>query len=233
LFNRSADIYDAVYSFKDYAGEAERIHELIQARTPGASTLLDVACGTGMHLEQLARWYEVQGLDLNEEFVTIARDRLGEQAHIHLADMTSFELGRVFDAVTCLFSSIAYVGTEPALDAAVVAMARHLKPGGTLIVEPWVTPENWLVGRPHLLTVDQPELKIARTTVSGREGDLAILAFDYLVATPEGTRHFSERHEAALFTDEQYRQSFERAGLNVEHDYYGLIGRGLYLGSGA
>jgi len=163
--------------------------------------------------------------------VTIARDRLDGHAHIHLADMTSFDLGRVFDAVTCLFSSIAYVGSEPALDATVAAMARHLKPGGTLVVEPWVTPENWIVGRPHLLTVDLPELKIARANVSGREGDLAILDFDYLVATPEGTRHFTERHEAALFTDEQYRRAFERAGLTVELDDYGLIGRGLYLGS--
>ena len=97
-------------------------------------------------------------------------------------------------------------------------MARHLEPGGTLVLEPWITPENWMVGRPHLLTVDEPELKIARTTAAGREGDVSILEFDYLVATPEGTRHFTERHEAALFTDEQYRRALERAGLSVELD---------------
>ena len=90
-----------------------------------------------------------------------------------------------------------------------------------------------MVGRPHLLTVDEPELKIARATVAGREGDVSILEFDYLVATPEGTRHFTERHEAALFTDDQYRQAFERAGLSVELDEEGLIGRGLYLGHAA
>lgn len=233
MFTGSTDIYDAVYAFKDYAGEAERLHELIQARTPGASTLLDVACGTGKHLEQLTRWYDVQGLDLNEDFVAIARDRLGDRAHIHLADMTSFDLARAFDAVTCLFSSIAYVGTEERLDAAIAAMAHHLRPGGTLVLEPWFTPESWEVGRPHLLTVDEPELKIARANVSGREGDLAILEFDYLVTTPEGTRHFTERHEAALFSDEQYRQALERAGLTIDFDEKGLIGRGLYLGQPA
>ncbi len=233
MFSRSADIYDAVYSYKDYVAEAERIHALIEERTPGASTLLDVACGTGKHLEQLARWYSVQGLDLNEDFVAIARDRLGDLAHIHLADMTSFDFARTFGAVTCLFSSIAYVGTEERLDATLAAMARHLGPGGTLVLEPWITPENWIVGRPHLLTVDEPERKIARASVAGREGDISILEFDYLVATPEGTRHFTERHEAALFTDEQYRQAFERAGLSVELDEEGLIGRGLYVGQAA
>ena len=233
MFTRSADIYDAVYSFKDYVAEAERLHELIEDHTPGASTLLDVACGTGKHLEQLTRWYEVQGVDLNEDFVTIARERLGDRAHIHLADMTSFDLARAFDAVTCLFSSIAYVGSVEALDASIAGMAGHLKPGGTLVVEPWVMPDNWIVGRPHLLTVDQPDLKIARANISGREGDLAILEFEYLVVTPGGTRHFTERHEAMLFTDAQYRQAFERAGLTVDFDEYGLIGRGLYLGQPA
>jgi SAM-dependent methyltransferase len=233
VFKRSADIYDAIYSFKDYAAEAERLHELIEAHTPGARSLLDVACGTGKHLEQLSRWYKVQGIDLNEEFVEIARERLGDQAHIHLADMTSFDLARAFDAVTCLFSSIAYVLTEERLDAAVAAMAHHLKPGGILIVEPWIAPENWVAGRPHILTVDEPELKIARVTAAGREGDVSILEFDYLVGTPEGTRHFTERHEAALFTDTQYRQAIERAGLVAGYDEDGLTGRGLYLGQAA
>ena len=53
MFTDSAHIYDAVYSFKDYGAESARIHTLIEERSPGASTLLDVACGTGKHLEQL------------------------------------------------------------------------------------------------------------------------------------------------------------------------------------
>jgi SAM-dependent methyltransferase len=230
VFTRSADLYDAVYSFKDYAAEAERVHALIQERSPGASTLLDVACGTGKHLEQLGRWYETQGIDLNEDFIEIARSRLGEGVRLDLADMTSFSVGRSFDAVTCLFSSIGYAGTVERLDSALGAMAAHLNPGGVLVLEPWFTPETWHPGRPHLLTVDEPDLKIARTTVSGREGGLAIMDFSYLVATPDGTRYFTERHEATLFTDEEYRRAFEHAGLGVELDDYGLIGRGLYLG---
>jgi len=43
VFSRSAEIYDAVYSFKDYAAEAERVNERIQSRRPGAASLLDGA----------------------------------------------------------------------------------------------------------------------------------------------------------------------------------------------
>ena len=75
MFTNSAHIYDAVYSFKDYAAESARLHALIEERSPGASTLLDVACGTGKHLEQLRAWYEVSGLDLDPQLLEIAKER--------------------------------------------------------------------------------------------------------------------------------------------------------------
>ena len=230
MFNKSARIYDAVYSFKDYPAEAERVHELIQERSPGASSLLDVACGTGKHLEQFRRWYpDVAGVDLDDGLIEIARERLVD-VPLQRADMTSFDLGRRFAAVTCLFSSIGYVGTVERLASAIAAMAHHLSDGGVLVVEPWLSPEVWQVGRPHLLSVDEPDLKIARMTIAGRDGQLAIMDFAYLVATPDGLQQFSEHHEAALFTDAEYRDAFAAAGLTVEHDEHGLIGRGLYLG---
>ena len=230
MFSRSARIYDAIYGFKDYPAEAERVHELIDERSPAASSLLDVACGTGKHLERFQRWHsDIAGLDLDQGLLEIARERL-EDVPLLEGDMTTFELGREFDVVTCLFSSIGYVGTVQRLNAAIATMARHLSARGVLVVEPWLTPDVWQVGRPHLLTVDQPDLKVARMTIAGRKDRLAIMDFAYLVATEEGLQQFSERHEAALFTDDEYRRAFTAAGLTVEHDEHGLIGRGLYLG---
>jgi SAM-dependent methyltransferase len=228
VFTRSADIYDALYSFKDYPAEATRLHALIEERAPNAGTLLDIACGTGKHLEQFRDWYDVAGIDLDPELLAIARRRLPD-VPLEQADMTALDLGRRFDVVTCLFSSIGYVGTVSRLEQAVARMAAHLEPGGVLIVEPWLSPDAWIADRPHLLAVDEPDLKIARMTVSGRDGRLAIMNFEYLVGTPAGIASFSERHEAALFTDEEYRAAFAAAGLTVDRDPEGLIGRGLYI----
>jgi SAM-dependent methyltransferase len=228
VFSHSAEIYDAVYAFKDYEAEAGRLHAFIAERSPEASTLLDVACGTGRHLEYLRAWYEVSGLDLDGQLIEIARGRLGDVPLV-VRDMASFDLGRRFDVVTCLFSSIGYVGTLERLSQAVAAMGAHLRPGGVLIVEPWLPPDAWETNRPHLLTVDEPDLKIARMTIQGREGRLAVMNFTYLVGTPDGLQEFSERHEAALFTDREYRDAFTAAGLTVDHDEHGLIGRGLYI----
>jgi SAM-dependent methyltransferase len=228
VFSRSADLYDAFYdTFKDYEAESARVRELIG---PGWRTLLDVACGTGRHLALLRGDLEVSGLDLDPELLAIARERL-PGVELYEADMVAFDLGRRFDVVTCLFSSIGYVVTEERLRAAIACMAQHLEPGGVLIVEPWLAPDVWRAGHVAMLTVDEPERKAVRITRAGRRDDVSLLEFDYLVVTPARAEHFTEHHEMGLFTDAQYRAAFEAAGLAVAHDPEGLMGRGLYLGT--
>jgi ubiquinone/menaquinone biosynthesis C-methylase UbiE len=224
-------LYDAIYSFKDYAADASRLTDLIRERNPTARTLLDVACGTGKHLESLRNEFEIEGLDLDEGLLAVARERLGAAVPLHQGDMRDFDLGRRFDAVTCLFSAIGHVADTEELDAAIGTMARHLGPGGVLIVEPWLEPDVWIPGRLHLLTVDEPELKIARITVPEKHGITSVMNFHYLVATPDGVETFAARLEHGLFTRDEYRTAFERAGLTVEHDEEGLTGRGLWIGT--
>ena len=229
MFRQSARYYDAVYSWKDYAGEAERVHELVQARKPGAASLLDVACGTGAHLAELRRWYRCEGLDLEPDLRAVARERLPD-VPLHQGDMRDFDLGRRFDAVTCLFSSIGYLMTVEALDAAIGAMARHLEPGGVLVIEPWLSPEAVRIPHVAAVFVDEPELKIARVNTIEVDGRISSFDLHFLVGTPEDVEHFVEHHELALFTREEHLAAFRAARLEVEHDEEGLMGRGLYSG---
>jgi SAM-dependent methyltransferase len=231
FFSRSAALYDPLYAtFKDYPGEVERLRELIGERVPDARTLLDVACGTGRHLELLRPHFDVVGVDLDPALLALARERVAG-GELHEGDMTDFDLRRRFDVVTCLFSSIGYALTLERLHDAVAAMARHLEPGGLLVVEPWLRPETWQEDHLSMLVVDEPTQKIVRISRSLRRGDVSVVEFDYLVARPDRVEHFVERHELGLFSDEDYRGAFAAAGLTVEHDAKGLMGRGLYLGA--
>ena len=228
MFTKSARFYDAIYAFKDYAAEAAKIDALIQERKPDARTLLDVACGTGLHLQHLRTRYEVEGLDLDRELLAIAAERLPD-VPFHQGDMLDFDLGRRFDVVTCLFSSIGYAETVENLDGAVRSMGNHVESGGVLIVEPWFPPDAWQDGFLDAIFVDEPALKLARMSISGREGRLSRIDLHYLVATASGVEHFEETHELGLFTHEEYLDAFRSAGLEVEHDAEGLMGRGLYV----
>ncbi len=229
MFSRSARFYDAVYAFKDYEAECRLLRERVDGRLPSARTLLDVACGTGKHLACLRPRYEVEGLDVDPDLLAVARERLPE-VPLHEADMVEFDLGRPFDVVTCLFSSIGYVRTRAGLRRAVASMARHLASPGLLLVEPWIHPNRWEPSGPYASFVDEPDLKLARMNVSPPAGDTVVLDLHYLVGSREGVEYFTERHELGMFDHEEYLEAFRAADLLVEHDPEGLMGRGLYLG---
>ena len=230
-FAKTARYYDKIYAWKDYAGEVEHLLALIGARqTTPARTLLDVACGSGLHIEYLKRHFDVEGLDICEELLGIARGR-NPEISFHLGDMTAFDLGRQYDVVTCLFSSIGYVGTHDRLYSAMRCMARHLKPGGLIVIEPWFTPDNWHPHTVHALFIDEPELKIARISTSFQDGRRSLFDLHYLIGTPEGTEHVVEHNELGLFEMEEMRRAMEDAGLSVEYDHDGITGRGLYIGT--
>jgi SAM-dependent methyltransferase len=233
MTSRFSEIYDAVYSAagKDYCGEAERLKALIEKHgLSGRRSLLDVACGTGRHLEHLAGDFEAVGLDSDPDMLAIARRRLPEVA-LHEADMRRFDLARTFDVVTCLFSAVGYMQTVEELQAAVTTMARHVSPGGLLVIEPWIFPEQFREGHFEALLVDEPELKIARIGRTQRRGDGCTVIMHFLVGTPAGTECLEERIPMGLFTHGQYEKAFTAAGLSATFDSAGLMGRGLFLGA--
>jgi len=227
MFSKSTHLYDILYSFKDYPAESQMIIDLIQKEMPHARTVLDVACGTAEHAKYLSQKYQVDGLDLDPEFVRIASEKNPQGSFYH-ADMRDFDLGITCDVILCLFSSIGYVKTLENVVKTLACFKRHLNPGGVILVEPWFTPDVWQVGSMHMLPAETDDLKVCRINTSGREGDISILDFHYLVGTEGKIEYFTERHELGLFTVGEMMAAFSGADLDVRYDPDGLTGRGLY-----
>jgi SAM-dependent methyltransferase len=230
MFSETAQYYDKIYSFKDYEAETQSLLALLRENTHiEGGLLLDVACGTGCHIEFLKKHFEVEGLDISQDLLDVARQRNPEVV-FHQGDMTDFHLGRQFDVVTCLFSSIGYVKSAARLRRASGCMASHLKPGGVLVIEPWFTPDAWKPGTVHALLIDEDELKIARVNTSYVDGRLSYFDLHYLIGTSEGTEHFVERHELGLFTVEEMKAALEATEFDVMYDPEGPTGRGVFIG---
>jgi SAM-dependent methyltransferase len=229
-FLQSAELYDAIYHFKNYERESERLRTFIERIVPGAHTLLDVACGTGEHARFLKRYYAVDGIDLNNNYLEAARLK-NPGGKYACADMTDFDLGSTYDVVTCLFSAIGYLKTAASAALAIRSMARHVRPAGTLIIEPWFPPERW---KPGALSINNGETKdglVCRMALSRQQDRLSVISLHYLHGTRQGIHYYTEQLELGLFTREEMTDAFGAAGMRVAFDPEGLMGRGLYVGT--
>ena len=230
MFTKSQQFYDLLYSWKDYRAEVDKLHSLVQARKRSQGNLwLDVACGTGKHLELLKEWYSVEGIDLDPEMLAVAKERLPSTV-FQQGDFCNFDLGRRYDVVSCLFSSIAYARDTNELEEAVRCLARHLLPGGVLAVEGFIAPDKFQPGHVQLLCADEPDMKVTRMASGEAKAGRVQFEFHYLIGRPTGIEYFLESHDLALFKDDEYAAAFKRAGLAVQHDPEGLEGRSLFVG---
>ena len=237
--------YEILYRrIKDYASEAAQVAQIVRRLNPDARRLLDVGCGTGNHLEYLAATFAVEGAEPSAPMAAAARRRL-PGVTVHEADMRSLDLGHDFDAVVSLFSAVGYLLTTDDLDLAVARMASHVVAEGVLVIEPWFGPDQWLELEEGQLGVnlvdssaepadessDEPTKElVVRMVRCWSVGPFSHMEMHYLHGVPESIRHFVEHHEMRLFSDDEYRAAFERAGLAVERLEPGLTGRGLYVG---
>jgi SAM-dependent methyltransferase len=176
--------------------------------------------------------FKIEGLDLDEAMLNIARTKYPD-VPFHHGDMIDFDLGRQFDVVVSLFSSIGYAVTPDRMTRAVRNMARHVRPGGLLVIEPYFSPEAWKprIKAPGANFVDRPEITIVRMIDWVREGNVIKTTFHYLVGDAYGVQHFTEPHEMGLFSHDDFRAAFAATGMAMTYDEKGLMGRGLYIGN--
>lgn len=231
-YGELARFYDAQYGSKDYRSEVRRL-EAIARRfgRSGGTSWLDVACGTGRHLEVLRGRHECVGVDASPQMLRIARLRLPDVRLVR-GDMRSFRLGQEFDVVTCLFSAIGHLTTERDVERAFRTLARHLKPGGVAIVEPWILPSRAKPGHLHLVTYRDPTVTFVRLAHSEIRGPRTVIRYHYLLGTPgKGIRYLEETHRGLMLSPGDLQRLFRAAGLRPRFLAKGLTSdRGLLVG---
>lgn len=111
----------------DLHGEARMVDAVVSP----ASTILDAGCGTGRLGAELARrGHHVTAVDLDPILVEKARSH--PELDVHLADLTTLELNRTFDAVVAAGNVLVFLepGTE---HAALERIWAHLNDGGVFV----------------------------------------------------------------------------------------------------
>lgn len=232
MYRDLARYYDVQYSGKDYRKEVRSLEAIVRRYgRSGKDSWLDVACGTGKHLELLRRHYRCVGVDANRAMLRVARRRLRGVRLVH-GDMGTFRLGEEFDVVSCLFSSIGHLTSERDLRRAFANFARHLKPGGIAIVEPWILPSRTRPGRLDLRTFRDRTVRLVRMAHSDVRGRSTVIQYHYLIGAPgRGIRHIEESDRGLMVDSARLQELMKSAGLRPRFLPGGFVrDRGLLLG---
>lgn len=232
LYRKLGKYYDLIYSSKDYKREAKKIMRLISMyKKSDGNELLEVGCGTGHHLKYLKNKFSCTGIDINEGMLNVARKNV-KGVVFKKADMKTLNLNKRFDIITCLFSSVGYVKIYANLRRTIKNFAKHLKTGGIVIIEPWLTKSAYKNGSLHMTTYDGKDMKIARISVSKIKGNISILNMHYLIAEKnKGVKYFSDKHELGLFEINETLKIMKEYDLKSKFLKKGLMkDRGIYLG---
>jgi glycine/sarcosine N-methyltransferase len=143
FYDELGDDYDLLVSWEERLRREEPFLRKVFA-DHGVRSVLDAACGTGMHAVAFARWgTRTAAADLSTVMIDRAREHARRSgvnvswsvaAFGGLAAAFPGDVG-AFDAVTCLGNSLPHLSDDDALDAALADMALMLRPRGVLVVQ--------------------------------------------------------------------------------------------------
>ncbi|AEW99339.1 class I SAM-dependent DNA methyltransferase [Streptantibioticus cattleyicolor] len=210
---------------------ADFLAEYWGGRPRPVRTVLEVCCGTGLTLAELAgRGYAVTGLDRSAAMLEQAARRLGPDVPLVQAQLPSIPLRPGFDAVISAAAGLNYLPDETALTETLAAVARVLAPGGTFVFDLLST------------TLLERSFDPAAPRVQGAE--LEDVSYLWTFETPPSRAHFDltyvqflrrpdapgqtyvktrEVHRMYPVPQEAVRRAADRAGFTdvAVHDNYG------------
>lgn len=216
VFDAYAAYYDLLYQDKNYKEEAVYIDELINRHMPRTcSTLLDMGCGTGRHAYEFSKLnYQVEGIDISEKMINIARRNFNEGGiFFHHDDIKTATLNKHFDAIVALFHVLCYQVQDEDLLQVFKTAASHLNNEGLFIFDCWYGPG--VLSDPPVIRkkeMENADLRITRIAHPHVENDCNAVLVDYSILIEQKNakmqHHVHEKHRVRyLFKDDVARMA--------------------------
>ncbi|MEN8227767.1 MAG: methyltransferase domain-containing protein [Bacteroidota bacterium] len=130
-YRRVAGLYDRVF---EQMNKGLRVLGIRMFIPPQGGSILDVGCGTGVHLDIYQRYgCKLYGIDTSQSMLELARDRLGESAELSQVDATKMPYESAsFDLVLCML--VLHEMDDEVRTRVLSEMKRVIKSDGRLLL---------------------------------------------------------------------------------------------------
>lgn len=134
------EVFDLAFSYRDYGNEVDHLeYNWQKAAGSDNQRVLDIACGTGRHIEQFnLRGYDCAGMDINADMINYTREKFDcEEPKIDLfeMDMRDFTLPMKFGLAINMLASVNIIVTNEEMVSHLKSVANALENGGIYYLE--------------------------------------------------------------------------------------------------
>lgn len=131
-----AQVYDTFMDNVPYDEWGEYLVSLLKKYGVEDGLVLDMGCGTGAMTRYLdAHGYDMTGIDVSEEMLTIAKEKSSSDILYLLQDMREFELYGTMRAAVSICDSMNYILEEDDLLQVFSLVNNYLDPGGLFLFD--------------------------------------------------------------------------------------------------
>lgn len=211
--------YHILYKNRDYSEAKAFMQKLTEFLDLNKNSLIiDLACGRGRHAATLYKLgYRVIGADLSENSIRFAQEKYADAIASGRLEFYIHNMTQVFpvqaDAVFNLFTSIGYFEDFENNQRAIQAMAKSLKPGGTIVID--FLNVHYL--KKNLVAEEVKSVEGIEFYITRRIENHKVIK-EIRFTDQDKNYHFTEY--VSLLTFEDFKHFSENAGLSI-HRVFG------------
>ncbi len=218
-----AGFYDRLTSNVEYKKRADYFRTLLSAHGVKGGSLLDLACGTGRLLYEMATFgFDVIGVDASAEMLCIAQShpKAGEVKPLLLCQsMQTLDLYDTVDAVICSLDSINHLTSPQDVKAAFVRVSLFLKPGGVFVFDVNTVYKHRNILANNTFVYDLDELYCVWQNELDTNTDTVEITLDFFEEDGGAYYRSSESFSERAYSLDQLQKWLEETGLTVTAIY--------------
>lgn len=132
-WSKTAQYYDLILDKRSFNKNVQFITKTLNKHN--CKTILETGCGTGLYTLPLKKnGFAIEGLDISKQMLSELKKQ-NKNIPLYKKSMVDFSLAKKFDAIICLTSTLVLLPNLKLIQKAIANFAKHLKPGGILILE--------------------------------------------------------------------------------------------------